>query len=204
MNCLFLDIASHNGALACVQDDVVLSFKEVSTRIRDHELVPLVEELLKEAKWNYEDLTNIACVVGPGGFTSLRVAVSYANTLIDQLGIEGAGVHLSELYRAGAGARARDCFWLHATKRDALFVRGFGEYEKMWPEPALLSIDEVKGKIPQDAFWMGELLDEQKEALAALELQEAQLESLEAILPNFVKGLTYAKKPLVPWYGRGA
>jgi hypothetical protein len=49
---------------------------------------------------------------------------------------------------------------------------------------------------------MGELLDSHKEELASLELKEAQLKPVIEILPEFIKNLSYSKKPLEPWYGR--
>ncbi|MFA7681509.1 MAG: hypothetical protein WCX61_00600 [Candidatus Peribacteraceae bacterium] len=219
MRSFFLDIASHNGFLACATEHDIISVREVDTRIRDHELVLLVEELLKEAEWKYADLTRIACVVGPGGFTSLRVAVTFANTLIDQLGIEGAGIHLSDLHRVRAevseprlreskksAAAVRlpqlDALWLHATKRDSFFIRGFGKYEKIWPESILLPIEEAKEKIPQGAIWMGELLDEQRNTLAPLRLQEAALQPISSILPSFLVSQRWNTVPLQPWYGR--
>ncbi|MBU0458402.1 tRNA (adenosine(37)-N6)-threonylcarbamoyltransferase complex dimerization subunit type 1 TsaB [Patescibacteria group bacterium] len=214
MNCLFLDIASHEGTIALIGNEKVISKREVSTRVRDHELIPLVEECLEEAGWEYSDLTHLACVIGPGGFTSLRVAVSYSNTIIDQLEVEGVGVHLSDLHEARmcqdseSGIRNPDVLWLHATKRDLMFVRGFGEYEEIWREPTLISVDAFSQRIAAESRgfplqWTGELLDSQKEALKELNLQEAELRSIEDILPKFVSGLTYVKKPLEPWYGRG-
>jgi len=207
MNFFFLDIASHNGALACVNDASVLSCKEVNTRIRDHELIPLVGTCLQEAGWVYEDLDRVVCIVGPGGFTSLRVAVSFANTLGDQLEIEEVGVHLVDLFLARdkspkSKVQSPKLVWLHATKKDSLFIRGFGEHEKTWPKPMLISITDAIKQIPEETVWMGELLDTQREAFDALHLKEAELQPLTAVLPGFLKGLKGEKKSLVPWYGR--
>ncbi|MBU0766297.1 tRNA (adenosine(37)-N6)-threonylcarbamoyltransferase complex dimerization subunit type 1 TsaB [Patescibacteria group bacterium] len=197
MNCLFIDIASHDGFIALASEREVIVSREVTTRIRDHELVPLVEELLDEAGWKYEDLTNIACVIGPGGFTSLRVAVSFANTLIDQLGIEGVGVHLSEILGCRVRDRVRDTYWVHATKRDSLFVKG-GE----WTEPTLVTLEEFSEKVPRGAEWMGELLDEQIKALDSKQLKKAEIEPITQILPQLISQQRFESKPLEPWYGR--
>ncbi len=217
MNHFFLDIASHNGILACVTEEALVASREVSTRIRDHELIPLVEECLNEVGWEYADLDRIACVIGPGGFTSLRVAVSFANTLVDQLGIEAAGVHLSDLYFARiseSGIRNPELFWLHSTKKDSLFVKG-----GKWEEPTLVSLEELKNNIMPEAGtrpstssgqagsrlrvkWMGELLDEQRELINAAGITKSRLRALEEILPEFIQSLKYTKNPLKPWYGR--
>ncbi|MFH0851499.1 MAG: hypothetical protein V1876_02005, partial [Candidatus Peregrinibacteria bacterium] len=177
MRAAFLDLASHRGLLACVTEEKVLASGPIDHRIGDHELVPLFEKTLKEAGWKSGDLTHVACVVGPGGFMSLRVAVAFANTLIHQLKIPGAGIHLSDLVAARvchgepclpAEARKRrpgrtmtdtpvpsfdraqdDTFlWLHSTKKHELFVRGFGSLASLWPEAAHVTVEDFMEKLP--------------------------------------------------------
>ena len=97
---LFIDLASNHGTLACVAEDRTVALHSIDHRIGDHELIPVLEALLKKAKWQYTDLTHIACVTGPGGFTSLRSGVTLANTLSDQLQIPLCGIHLSDVYAA--------------------------------------------------------------------------------------------------------
>ncbi len=213
MRCLFIDLASHDALLACVTERRVSSSRSVHSRIGDHELIPLVESLLSEAGWRYEDVTHVACVIGPGGFTSLRVALAFANVLADQLGIPLAGIHLSDLYRVRVGDRDRkeEVYWLHSTKRDQLFICG-----GKWKEPTLIDIHSLS-PIPQYSnphspvfqsptpnpypiLWMGELIPEHR---AKIGTDPVQLTSLTEILPAFLAAQTYSKKSLQPWYGRG-
>ena len=201
MHCLFLDLASHHGLLACVTEDAVRASRAVDHRIGDHELVPLIETVLKEAGWNYPDLTQIACVTGPGGFTSLRVAVTCANVLADQLGIPSAGVHLSELYRERSvdSDQRSDVYWLHSTKKDQLFVRG-----GQWKDPSLVLLGDLLQQLPKKISWCGELIEEQAKSIGAVaEIAESPLRKNEDILPKFLANLRYENKPLEPWYGRG-
>lgn len=192
MKTLFLDLASHSGFLACVTKDDILAFQEVDHRISDAELIPAIEKLLAEAQWKYGDLTHIACVTGPGGFTSLRVAVAYANILADQRGIPLTGIHLSDLYRA----RVQDVevFWLHSTKKEELFIRG-GE----WKEPTLISLSEAS-TLPPSLRWMGELIPHHREKFSAA--VEADLAPLNTVLPAYLQGLDYHRGIVHPWYGR--
>lgn len=211
MKCLFLDIASHKGLLACVSENAVVASQEVDHKISDADLIPAVENLLKTASWSYQDLTHVACVTGPGGFTSLRVAVAYANVLADQLNIPLAGIHLSEVYLArnlstlhpitqppedvGHRVWGVGMYWFHSTKKTELFARG-GE----WKEPTLVSLDQLTQSLPESAQWMGELLPEHQEHINR---EQAKLQNLQDILPDFLSRLSFEKKPLVPWYGRG-
>jgi hypothetical protein len=185
MRALFLDLASHpstssgqaQGLLACVTGERVTALEAVDHRVGDHELIPLFERVLSTASWGSKDLTHVACVIGPGGFTSLRVAVAFANTLAHELTIPAAGIHLSDLYAAritphpplgcargnlshppsplrsfGRAGWEREqgeasFLWLHSTKKYELFVRGFGEFVKFWPEATHVSVEGFLEKI---------------------------------------------------------
>lgn len=200
MTYFFLNIASQHKCLALLHSGQVLAVQKTDEKISDADLVQRGEQLLEQAKLQYKDLTHIACVVGPGGFTSLRVAVSYANTLADQLHIPVAGIHGSSVWQAQA--QAADYVWLHATQRKAVFARGFGTFASLWPEPVLLSIDELQEQVPEGALWCGELLDDQLEQLIEKKLQETSLKNIKDVLPLLLKNQKYTLELLTPWYGR--
>ncbi|MFH0769758.1 MAG: hypothetical protein V1926_00080 [Candidatus Peregrinibacteria bacterium] len=168
MRCLFLDLLSHSGAIACFDGKSVVSLTHASAQLRDDELLRTVDVALGKCGWTYRDLTHVACTAGPGGFTSLRVAVAFANTLIDTLHLSAAGVHLSDLCFAftprpplpprfasdqnssvhsesaclGEGGESMALLWLHSTKKAELFVRGFGTLQALWPEPELATLEK--------------------------------------------------------------
>ncbi|ALM10352.1 MAG: hypothetical protein PeribacterA2_0993 [Candidatus Peribacter riflensis] len=214
MRCLFLDLASHSGLLACAEDRAIKASEPVDHRIGDHELILLFEKTLDAAGWKSGDLTHVACAIGPGGFMSLRVAVAFANTLIHQLHIPGAGIHLSDLTAARV-QDAVDFLWLHSTKRHELFARGFGSYTSLWPEAVHLTVDDFIAKLPpspfplpegggmrNELFFVGELIPEH-EALFKDRTTPASLRSLDDVLPEFLARQTFAPELLEPWYGRG-
>ena len=196
---LFLNLASNDALVACVTDQNMVASASLNARISDHELLPMTEDVLKKAGWTYQDLTQIACVVGPGGFTSLRVAVTFANVLADQLGIPLAGIHLSELYGVRVGDGVRDgMYWLHSTRKEQLFVRG-----GTWKEPTLVSIDELHSQfaiLNSQFTWAGELITEHR---AKIDADPVALKRIEDVLPKFLADQPYEKQSLHPWYGRG-
>lgn len=207
MKILFLDLASHDALIACCDDQNTVGSESVHARIGDHEVIPMIEKVLAEAGWSFEGLEAIACIVGPGGFTSLRVAVTFANVLSDQLGIGSVGIHLSDLYRARVGSakdevrsakgKEKNVYWLHSTKKDQLFVCG-GE----WKEPTLISIDELQSRITnhESRMWMGELIDEHQSIIQA---DPINLLPISDVLPELLSTQKYDEELLVPWYGRG-
>lgn len=220
MHCLFLDLASHDGCLACVTEGWVLASENVDHRIGDHELIPLFERTLDTAGWKPQDLTHVACIIGPGGFMSLRVAAAFANTLMHELKIPGAGVHLSEVYAARARPHpsldsARDTLshrekgqgetsflWLHSTKKQELFVRGFGAFAVLWPEPAHVTTGAFLERLPQGAAWTGELIPEHVALFQKKHLQPVSVLPLPEILPVLLAHQKFSQKLLEPWYGR--
>lgn len=215
MRILYIDLASHNGLLACVTDEAVAASAPVDHRIDDAALVPLVEDVLKQARWSYQDLTHIACVVGPGGFTSLRVAVALANTVSYELGVPSCGIHLSDLYEfriANGGLRKRSSeirnsksaieVWLHSTKRQELFIRGFGDLQKSFPEPVSIALEDLPHHLGPDDAWTGELIPEHRAMIEQSGVREIPLRPLTDVLPELLVNQSYKKQILTPWYGR--
>lgn len=201
MKCLFLDIASHDGLIALVSQREVTLHRSIHARISDRELLSHVESLLTQGQSSYADLTHSACVTGPGGFMSLRVACACANTLASQLGIPSVGIHLSDLYRARVRAGARngieEVYWVHSTKKEQLFVRG-----GQWEGPTLITLQNFLSLTPTLSF-TGELIPEHEKACAEHGFKRAPLLDTLDILPSFLARQEYLKQVLIPWYGRG-
>lgn len=201
---LFLDIASHDGLLALVTEQKVIVCHAIQSRISDHKLIPLIEDLLQQGGWSYADLTHSACVVGPGGFMSLRVACACANTIASQVEIPSVGIHLNDLYGSRVRDRSRsrdgvqeDVLWVHSTKKEELFVCGAG-----WPEPTLVHLREILLLLPTLTL-VGELIPEHEKALEEHGFKRASLLDTLNILPAFLARQQYAEQVLTPWYGRG-
>jgi tRNA threonylcarbamoyl adenosine modification protein YeaZ len=200
MRTLFLDLGSNKGSLACVDDRSVVHLVAIDHRIDDSALMGLIERVVNDAGWTLRDLTHIACVTGPGGFTSLRVGVATANALGFTLGVPVAGVHLSDLW--AARATEKSFWWLHSTKKKELFLRGFGDEAKSHAEPVCVSTDALASMV-KGGVWTGELIAEQEAMVMELGIQKAEAKPLADVLPELLAGLSYNKKTLLPWYGRG-
>ncbi len=111
-----------------------------------------------------------------------------------------AGVHLSDLWHARIHQEA-DVLWLHSTKKELLFVRGFGALAKDIPEPVLVTFEDVKKDIRDTADFIGELIPEHAKSLPVTMTEGVK--PLTDILPALLETLTYGEPPLLPWYGRG-
>jgi tRNA threonylcarbamoyl adenosine modification protein YeaZ len=200
MHTLFLDFASNKGSMACVNDDEVLSVLSLEPRTTDAKMMEYLLRAMHHAGWSHREIHRIACTTGPGGFMSLRVGVSIANALGWSLELPLAGLHLSDLY----GVRMRgNGVWLHSTRREQLFIRGFGTYRTLWSAPTLMTLQDCIGDLPKAAHICGELIPEHRAQLAAARgVHEADLLPLEDVLPSSLSGLSYSSTQLRPWYGR--
>lgn len=199
MYTLFLDIAGAEPLIAVVDTDKVIASMVIADAKSDAQLMPVIESLLKKAKLKLTQLERIACVHGPGGFMTLRVAVSLANALAWSLKIPACGIHRSDVIAARAGKTP--FVWLHSTRREALFVRGFG-IDGFPTEPTLMPLDELKKLSSKISAWAGECIPEH--LLLISESKKLELKKIEEILPVFLDNQTYESKILLPWYGRGA
>ena len=204
MRCLFFDIASHETVVACCTDKEVAACITQNGPSGDGELMTYIHNVLKRAQWQPEELTGVAAVMGPGGFTSLRIAAAGANALGFALSIAVCGMHLSELYRARS--QEKDLLWLHSTKRSEVFIRGFGRWQQQWSEAVhceLGSVLEVlQSESITDCTWTGELLEEHQQAIAPYVSQQAALVTVESILPSLLAEQRFSQQTLQPWYGR--
>jgi tRNA threonylcarbamoyl adenosine modification protein YeaZ len=196
---LFIDLASSAKSFALTDAKKTLSMLPINDQKQEEILMETIESMLKQIGKNLSDLTHIACVLGPGGFTSLRIAAAMANALSFALHIPSVGMRLADLY--AAQMETKDFIWIHTTRKTHLFVQGFGIHKKIWTEPTLMKLDEVVTSLPHDAHIVGELIPEHRERIHL----HAPHHSLEQALPSFLSHLDYKKdQNLMPWYGREA
>lgn len=80
------------SAVVIDRDAVLASTSEPMVKGHQERLATMVRELMSEAGVGFADLDRIACTVGPGSFTGLRVGVAFAKGLASALGVPCVGV----------------------------------------------------------------------------------------------------------------
>lgn len=196
---LFINTASAQGTIALVTENSAIAFAPCTPKTTEQEIVKIIEQLLHSTNHNYKDLTQVACITGPGGFTSLRIGVTVMNTLHIALNIPIAGIHEAELYKARL--QTADALWLHSTKKDLVFIQGFGTFAAKYPEPDCANINDVKADCLGTTV-TGELVQEHTAILDIHSEQWATLKTMNDVLPELISCSTFHNAPLVPWYGR--
>ena len=80
-NLLSIDASTEACSVALMQNESIIERYQVAPRQHANLLLPLVEELLAESQLTLTQLDAIACHVGPGAFTGIRIGVAIAQGL---------------------------------------------------------------------------------------------------------------------------
>ena len=80
-NIMAIDSSTEACSVALAFNGVLVKRYKVAARKHAELILPMVDEVLKEAGIQLDELDAIACCVGPGAFTGLRIAISVAQGL---------------------------------------------------------------------------------------------------------------------------
>jgi tRNA threonylcarbamoyl adenosine modification protein YeaZ len=115
--------AAHCAAALLLPDGRVLTRLEPMEKGQAERLMPLLEELLREAGLGWSDLTRLAVGTGPGNFTGVRIAVAAARGLALGLGIPAVGITRLEALAHGL---PHPITVVEDARRGEVYVQGFG------------------------------------------------------------------------------
>lgn len=81
MKLLAFDTATHACTVSLLSGDQALAVHRIIPRLHSKQLLPIIDDLLRNQGLTIADLDAIACGVGPGSFMGVRLAVSVAQGL---------------------------------------------------------------------------------------------------------------------------
>ncbi|MER2063327.1 MAG: tRNA (adenosine(37)-N6)-threonylcarbamoyltransferase complex dimerization subunit type 1 TsaB [Alkalibacterium sp.] len=131
MRILAIDTSNQLMSVALIEDSRLIIEGTVNVK-RNHsiQLMPAIEEIMKEAEWKPKDLTRIIVAKGPGSYTGVRIGVTVAKTLAFSLDIDLVGVSSLEVL-AGNGDQVEGayCVPLFDARRGNIYT-GLYQYQK--------------------------------------------------------------------------
>ena len=106
MKILAIDTSSEICSTAILENDKIIDENNLDNgRTHSENLMPLVDELLKRNSLRVEDIELLACSVGPGSFTGIRIGVSSMKPIAEVLNIKIASVTSLETLAKNVEAR---------------------------------------------------------------------------------------------------
>ncbi len=82
MKILAISTSSKNASVSLLEDDkLIKELNNTNERTHSEKLMPLIDELLNECNATLSDINLIACDVGPGSFTGIRIGVATVKAL---------------------------------------------------------------------------------------------------------------------------
>jgi tRNA threonylcarbamoyladenosine biosynthesis protein TsaB len=148
---LAFDTATGPVSVAVWKGGKVVSYSENPTSaVQSAQLVPLIEQVLRESNTPYKGLSGLACTIGPGSFTGIRVGLATARGICLAGGIKGLGFTTLEVLAAGARKPDKAVLALLNAGKGEVYYQGFDMHGKPLFEPKLdkLATAEAAMSVP--------------------------------------------------------
>ncbi|MDF2155283.1 tRNA (adenosine(37)-N6)-threonylcarbamoyltransferase complex dimerization subunit type 1 TsaB [Vibrio sp. CAU 1672] len=129
---LAIDTATENCSVALLVGDHVISRSEVAPRDHTKKVLPMVDEVLKEAGLTLQELDALAFGQGPGSFTGVRIGIGIAQGLafgadLPMIGVSTLAAMAQGSYRrhgatdvaVAIDARMSEVYWARYTRQDS-------------------------------------------------------------------------------------
>ena len=93
MKILAVDTSSSICSVALLEDNNLIDVLNLDDgKTHSENLMPLIDEILKKNKVDIKDINLLACCVGPGSFTGIRIGVASIKPIAEVLNIKVASV----------------------------------------------------------------------------------------------------------------
>ena len=100
MNILAFDTVSSSFSIALKSDDSIIEINKENVKNHNSELIPILDDFLKENKLSLDNIDCIILGIGPGSFTSIRIAFATIKSICYAKNIKIIGVSsLESLYQ---------------------------------------------------------------------------------------------------------
>lgn len=93
MKLLSIDTSSDVCSVALLEDDkLIKQIDKTDSKTHSENLMPLIDLLFKETNYSLSDIEAIACSIGPGSFTGIRIGIASVKAMAEVLQIPVIGV----------------------------------------------------------------------------------------------------------------
>lgn len=165
MTVLGIETSTAVCGAALARDGRIIAEAQVEgPQLHSERLLPLVKEVFETAGLTLGEIDGVACSIGPGSFTGLRIGLSVAKGLAYAAGLPIAAVPTLEAlaFRAALGGRVRSGAAVLASidaRRDEVYAalyRWNGRALDVVSAPAALAAAAVVGSLAEDVVLAGD------------------------------------------------
>ncbi|MGE4352405.1 MAG: tRNA (adenosine(37)-N6)-threonylcarbamoyltransferase complex dimerization subunit type 1 TsaB [Bdellovibrionales bacterium] len=143
MKILSLDSAAAGCGVCLWQDGRVIADRlEGMLRGQDARLIPLVQETMFDAGWEFDALDRIAVTRGPGSFTGLRVGLAAARGMGFASGKPVLGIDRFSVFRQACQTAGRPLLVVLDSRRAELYTC-WVEADGAMQAPKLLTVEQI-------------------------------------------------------------
>ncbi|MGE4531320.1 MAG: tRNA (adenosine(37)-N6)-threonylcarbamoyltransferase complex dimerization subunit type 1 TsaB [Acidithiobacillus sp.] len=152
---LAMDTATEACSVAIHGMDGIFEECVIAANVHSQALLPMIERVLQRSGYVLSDLTAIACGVGPGGFTGVRIGVSTAQALalIHQLPV----YPVSSLQALAAGVPHPQVLVALDARKGEVYAGSYVQNDAGLPQ--LQGVERVCAPEavdwPEEGFWWG-------------------------------------------------
>lgn len=179
-----------NGCSAGVHDfenNIHVTREMQISRGQAEHLMPMIDDVIREAAISYDDIDKIAVTHGPGAFTGLRVAMSTAKALGLALNIPVIGVCTFDavfhtFVKNHEGEVNEKSLILLETKRKDYYIRGVDEEGTAFTEKTAISAQEASSMLADVKHIIGDALSRYENEIAPQEY--ADINKVEVNMPD--------------------
>ncbi len=167
---------SSNIATVCLSEDntIIKELNIDNTKTHSETLVPLIDSLLKETNTNLSEINLLACDIGPGSFTGIRIGIATIKAISESLNVPIVEVSSLEALAYGVKSLGTICSLIDARNNQVymgIFDKEYNLQEKYFADDinnlisviekynditfvgdgAILHQDILKGNISQES-----------------------------------------------------
>lgn len=129
MKILAIDTSSKNATVAITEDEKkLIELNNADEKTHSQKLMPMIDEAFKKTNLSLDDINLIACCLGPGSFTGVRIGIATAKAFSDSKNIPTVGINSLEELAYNLNTTGNICALIDAG-HDNVYA-GFFQIEK--------------------------------------------------------------------------
>lgn len=129
MKILAIDTSSKNATVAITEDEKkLIELNNSDEKTHSQKLMPMIDEAFKKTNLSLDDINLIACCLGPGSFTGVRIGIATAKAFADSKNILAVGVNSLEELAYNLNTTGNICALIDAGHENV--YAGFFKIEK--------------------------------------------------------------------------